>query len=120
VNLFDTTQLGLQSAIIGSGMRQATLAGNIANANTPGFQRKDVDFHTTLRTALASETPSQNVKSAAFASKPDTASTMRYDGNGVDIDVESANMAANGLEYEALVSVARARVDVLRTAMGVS
>jgi flagellar basal-body rod protein FlgB len=120
VNLFDTTQLGLQSAIVGAGMRQATLAGNIANANTPGFQRKDLDFHTTLRAALASDTPTQAVKSAAFASKADVGGTMRFDGNGVDIDVESANMAANGLEYEALVSVARGRTDVLRSAMGVA
>ena len=120
MNLFDTTQLGLQSAIIGSGMRQATLAGNIANANTPGFQRKDVDFHTTLRSALASDTPTRAIRAVAFGESPGAGGTMRYDGNGVDIDVESANMAANGLEYEALVSVARARVEVMRTAMGVA
>ena len=119
MNLIDTTQLGLERAIAGAGMRQATLAGNIANANTPGFQRKDVDFHTTLRSALASDTPTRDIRAVAFGETPGSGGTMRYDGNAVDIDVESATMAANGLEYETLVSVARGRTDVLRSAMGV-
>ena len=46
---------------------------------------------------------------------------MRADGNGVDIDTESATMAKNGLEYEALVSVALgSRVGIFQSAMGVA
>jgi flagellar basal-body rod protein FlgB len=119
MNLFDTTQLGLESAISGAGMRQATIAGNIANANTPGYQRKDVDFHTTLRNALASDTPMDAVKTAAFSPATDTTGPMRADGNGVDIDIESATMAASALEYETLVAVYTGRTDVLRSAIGV-
>jgi len=44
---------------------------------------------------------------------------MQADGNSVDIDVEQANLAKNGLEYEALVSVANARLGILKAAMGV-
>ena len=44
---------------------------------------------------------------------------MRADGNGVDIDTESAAMAKNGLEYEALVSVAKARIQIVQSALGV-
>lgn len=121
MNLFDTTQLGLQRALAGASLRQATIAGNIANANTAGYERKDVDFHTTLRAALESSDPSQVLDDVAFEAKTDTGSgTMRYDGNGVDIDRESAAMASNALEYETLLAVARARDDVLRSAMGVS
>jgi flagellar basal-body rod protein FlgB len=120
MNLFDTTQLGLQRAIAGAGMRQATIADNIANANTPGYQRKDVDFHATLRAALEAGDPSAAVSSATFAPATDRSEgAMRFDGNGVDIDRESSTMAANALEYETLVSVARGRTDVLRSAMGV-
>jgi flagellar basal-body rod protein FlgB len=120
VNLFDTTQLGLERAIAGAGMRQATIAGNIANANTPGYQRKDVDFHTTLRAAMQSDDPSAAIEAATFASATDRSQgAMRFDGNSVDIDVENATMAANALEYETLVAVARGRTDVLRSAMGV-
>lgn len=120
MNLFDTTQLGLERAIAGAGMRQATLAGNIANANTPGYQRKDVDFKTTLRAAMESEQPSAAIDELSFEAETDTTrGAMRFDGNGVDIDVESSTMASNALEYEALVAVSRGRTDVLRSAMGV-
>jgi flagellar basal-body rod protein FlgB len=116
VNLFDTTQLGLERAVAGAGMRQATLAGNIANANTPGYQRRDVDFHTTLSAAM--DAGPGAVRQVAFNAETVRGGAMRADGNSVDIDVESASMASNALEYEALVSVARGRIDVLQSAMG--
>jgi flagellar basal-body rod protein FlgB len=120
VNLFDTTQLGLERAISGAGLRQATIADNIANVNTPGYQRKDVDFHTTLQAALEADEPSTALGATTFAAATDRSQgAMRLDGNGVDIDRESATMASNALEYETLVSVARGRTDVLRSAMGV-
>jgi flagellar basal-body rod protein FlgB len=43
---------------------------------------------------------------------------MQVDGNGVDIDVEAANLAQNGLEYQALVSVMGARMGILQSAIG--
>ena len=117
MNLFDTTQLGLERAVAGAGMRQATHAGNVANANTPGYQRRDVDFHKTLSAAI--EAGSGAVRQVAFNAETVRGGAMRADGNSVDIDVESATMASNALEYEALVSVARGRIDVLESAMGV-
>jgi flagellar basal-body rod protein FlgB len=116
LNLFDTTQLGLERAVAGAGMRQATLAGNIANANTPGYQRRDVDFHKTLSAAMDAGTGA--VDRVAFSPETVRGGTMRADGNSVDIDVESSTMASNALEYEALVSVSRGRIDVLQSAIG--
>jgi flagellar basal-body rod protein FlgB len=116
VPLYDNTQLGLERAISGASMRQEVLANNLANAETPGFQRSDVDFHSTLAQAMKSGSPSQ-IESVGFSAQQD-AQTLRADGNGVDIDVESANMAKNGLEYEALVSVAKARIGIIQSAMG--
>jgi flagellar basal-body rod protein FlgB len=118
VNLFDTTQTGLERAISGASLRQATLTGNIANANTPGYRRQDVDFHSALRGAMEQGTSA--VEQVAFSAEPDAQAMLRADGNGVDIDVEAANLAKNGLEYEGLVTVARARTDILRSAMGVA
>ena len=116
MNLFDTTQLGLQRAVAGAGMRQATLAGNIANANTPGYQRRDVDFHTALNAAM--EVGSSAVQQVAFSPETVRGGAMRADGNSVDIDIESATMASNALEYEALVTVDRGRIDILESAIG--
>ena len=52
MGLFDTTQIALERAMSGSMARQQALSQNIANANTPGYQRVDVDFHSALASAL--------------------------------------------------------------------
>jgi flagellar basal-body rod protein FlgB len=116
VSLFDNTQLGLERAIEGAGMRQQILANNLANAETPGFRRSDLDFHTTLAQAMQSG-DSSAIESAQFTPQQEQ-TTMRADGNGIDVDVESADMAKNALDYQALVSVSRARIDNLKSAMG--
>jgi flagellar basal-body rod protein FlgB len=116
MDLFDTTQLGLERAISGAAQRQTALASNIANANTPNYKPQDVDFHSALQAAFASG-KRESVASAGFAQTTQT-DVMRPDGSGVDVDVESAKMAQNGLEYQALVQVARGRIDILESAMG--
>ena len=117
MTLFDTTQLGLERAIQGASMRQSALSENVANANTPGYLRKDVDFHSALREAMASGT--EGMKGVQFSESTDGAAVMRADGGTVDVDTENANLAKNALEYESLVSAARARIDILKAAMGV-
>ena len=115
--LFDTTQLGLERAISGAAARQTALASNVANANTPGFKPQDVDFHSALQAAFASDDPKAAVANASYAETTQT-DVMRPDGSGVDVDVESAKMAQNGLEYQALIQVARGRIDILQAAIG--
>jgi flagellar basal-body rod protein FlgB len=117
VTLIDNTQLALERAISGASMRQSVLANNLANAETPGFRRMDVDFHDALSQAMGSA-DSATIEATTFTPKQD-AQTMRADGNGVDIDTESAAMAKNGLEYEALLSVAKARIQIMQSAMGI-
>ena len=116
MELFDTTQLGLERAISGAAMRQSALAANIANANTPSYKPRDVDFHSALQAAFASG-KRESVATAGFAQTTQN-DVMRPDGGGVDVDVESAKMAENGLEYQALVQIARGRLDILESAMG--
>ena len=114
--IFDTTQLALERAIEGAGKRHEALAANLANANTPGYQRVDVDFHSTLRDAMASG--GSALKDATFSPQRDASAQVRADGSTVDADVEAAAQARNGLEYETLVSVSKARVDIIEAAMG--
>lgn len=115
MDIFDPTQLDLTAAIRGASMRQTAIAQNIANANVPGYQRKDVDFHSALAQAMAD---GQNPDSIGFSVQTDPSAPMQADGNTVDIDAESGKLAENGLEYEALVSVARGRIDIIDAAMG--
>jgi flagellar basal-body rod protein FlgB len=117
MSLLDTTDLSLQAAIRGAGLRQTALSQNIANANTPGYQRKDVDFESSLRAAMTDGT---NPDSLQFGVETDASAPMQPDGNSVDIDAESAKLAENGINYESLVSVEKTRLEILQSAMGAS
>ncbi len=118
MELFDVTQVALEQALQGSSLRQRVLSNNLANANTPGFKRADVDFHATLARELAGSPAAERFARVSFAPAADSASSMRLDGNNVDVDREMALLQENSLEYQALVSVARARLQMLKTAIG--
>lgn len=116
MDLFDSTHHLLEAAMRGAAARHAALSANIANANTAGYRRVDVDFHAALREAAGGDPESAAALTFAPAADP---AVMQVDGNGVDIDVEAANMAANGLEYQALVTVMSGRRSILQSAIGV-
>jgi flagellar basal-body rod protein FlgB len=114
MSLLDTTQLALEAAMRGSMQRQTLLTNNLANANTPGYQREDVNFQSTLASAMQG---GQSPSSVTFS--PATQSgTVGADGNGVGGEQDSADLAENGLLYEDLTAVAAQRESILKTAMG--
>jgi flagellar basal-body rod protein FlgB len=116
VEIYDTTQLSLEKAIEGAAARQQAIAQNLANVDTPGYQRVDVDFHQTLANAMASGPG--GLSGVTFSPQRDASATVRADGSTVDPDVESAAQARNGLEYEALVQISKARIDIIQSALG--
>ena len=119
--LIDTTQLALERSISGATQRQDALAANIANASTPGYKRVDVDFHGALAAALGSSDAKQALAGTSFTTVADASvGATQADGNSIDVENESAKMAANALEQQAAVSVAKTRNAILRSAMGVA
>ena len=117
MGLFDITDLVLQRGLQGADLRQQVLSNNLANANTSGFKRSDVDFQSSLAAALDTGSTAA-VDELSFQPVTDTQSTMRADGNNVDFDQESSSLAENSVQYEAMLSVARARMQMIRTAIG--
>ena len=119
--LFDTTQLALERSISGAAQRHEALAANIANASTPGYQRVDVDFHGALAAAMGSDDARTAVEHTGFTTQADRAvGATKADGGSIDVDAESAKLAANALDQQAAVSVAKTRNAILRSAMGVA
>ena len=116
MELFDTTQIGLERALSGSALRQEAIASNIANVNTPGYRRQDVDFQSALQAARNQGT--DGVSRVQPAIGVDPSSVVRQDGSSVDIDVEAAAQAKNGLQYEAISAVMKTRVAILKSAIG--
>jgi flagellar basal-body rod protein FlgB len=117
MELFDTVHVALERAIQGASLRHQALAANIANVNTPGYRRQDVDFHSALQAAMPGGR--EAVAATEIGAEVDAAAPMRQDGNSVDIDNEAANLAENALEYEALAQVLRVRGDIIEIAIGV-
>ncbi|HVX33895.1 MAG TPA: flagellar basal body protein [Solirubrobacterales bacterium] len=116
MSILDPTQLTLMRAISGATLRNAVLSNNIANADTPGFQPSDVDFHATLSDAL--DGGPEAIEAVSFAPEQLNVGAMQADGNGVSSEAEAAKLAENGLEIEALEQVAGSRLSILRTALG--
>jgi len=113
--LVDSTQQLLQAAMRGSWQRETALTNNIANANTPGYQPQEVSFESALTSAMNSgESPSE--LQFQTETKPLEAGP---NGTGISVDQESAKLAENGLDYQALTQVLGARNNILRSAMGV-
>lgn len=91
--------------------RAEVLAGNIANADTPGYKARDFDFHKLLQQQIpAGET--MRITSPRHIqpdSGPVSASELFYripsqpslDGNSVDSQLEHTAYAANAMEYQA-------------------
>lgn len=118
MSVLDPTQTALMRAISGATLRNSVLANNLANADTPGFQPSDVNFHAALSDALAAGP--EAVDNISFAPEQLNTGAVRADGNGVDSDTEAAKLAENGLEIEALEQVASSRLQIMRTAMGMN
>lgn len=85
-------------------LRMELIAGNIANADTPNYKARDIDFRAELQRAMA---PQQAVSSGG--SRPATLepsllyrqpSQASLDGNTVDMDAERAAFAENALMYQ--------------------
>jgi flagellar basal-body rod protein FlgB len=114
MSLLDTTQLALETAMRGSMLRQDLLTNDLANVDTPGYENEDVNFQSTLASAIAG---GQSPTSVSFSPFADGGSSSA-DGNGVSAEQDSADMAENGLLYENLTAVAAQREQILTTAMG--
>jgi flagellar basal-body rod protein FlgB len=119
--LFDTTQVALQGAISGAAKRHEALAANLANANTPGYQRVDVDFHGTLAAAMSRGAGARAaLETAGFAVERDMSiGAVQADGSTIDSDSEAAKLSENALEQQIAVQVAQTRLHILESAMGV-
>lgn len=100
----------------GAMMRQTLLTNNLANVDTPGYQSEDVNFQSTLASAMAAGQSPNSVTFTPYVQ----AGTNSADGNGVSAEQDSANLAENGLLYENLTAVAAQREAILKTAMGLT
>jgi len=100
----------LQKTANASWYRNGILANNIANVDTPNYKRKDVQFETYLMTSLSGgDSLDSNVAELDLGVLEPTTYvdesnlSYRLDGNNVDINTESSELAKNQLRYYTLL-----------------
>lgn len=125
---FNETALSLRA------QRQELLASNIANADTPNYKARDIDFSSALQNALASKGAGGSLATTAPRHLPRGAATgdvlangtpVLYrgevqgsvDGNTVDMDVERNQFADNALRYEAGITMINSQIKGLLAAI---
>jgi len=98
-------------------LRHRALTSNVANAETPGYQRVDVDAAFKLKLERALQAGGvDKIQQAQPTLKIDTASiAVRPDGNNVSIDQELLEINKNALEYEFLTSYVSSSIQRLKT-----
>ncbi len=105
--------------------RQRLIAGNIANADTPGFKARDFDFASALRAASAGAAPGEGIAQGVMQPGGRPAPLLRYalpaqtnlDSNSVDMDRERAAFAQNATQYEATLRFINGSVRTVLDAM---
>ena len=128
------TYLGVHAdALKIRGQRTEVLARNLANADTPGYQARDIDFRTALAAASGAsgaEAPvamhATNARHLSTAETSDTSTAnLKYrvplapalDGNTVDVQMEQAAFAENSVRFQATLTFLQNRFRGLLTAI---
>ncbi len=111
--IFDSAPVNLlEKALAGSALRHKVISNNVANINTPGYKRMEVSFEEELAAAAdthdarggMTRTHPKHMLPVSMKSEPNRIRTidgtsLRTDGNNVDVDAEMAAMTKNNIFY---------------------
>lgn len=112
------------------GYRQEILGSNIANADTPNYKARDIDFKAAFNVARTGNTPStlqvSNTRHLQPSGTVDLfAPSLKYrneqqpsiDGNTVDMNTEMKEFTDNAIRYQAAVTFMTRRIESMKTAL---
>jgi flagellar basal-body rod protein FlgB len=88
--------------------RQKLVASNLANADTPGFHTKDIDFQFEYMSLLRGQQPA-TMEPEGLYEKPD--------GNNVNVDRESRLLAENTIRFNLATNLVRGNLETIRKAI---
>ena len=113
INNNDSTMKLLKLGLDASSLRGETIANNMANVNTEDYKKSYVKFEENLsneinkislkKTRVEHLNGSSDSDSALISVEQDNSTSMRTDGNNVDIDTEQAYLADNQIKYYTLL-----------------
>ena len=117
-NLYGKSSI-LEKSLNASWARNDVISQNLANVDTPKYKRKDIAFEEFLNDSMGRTSLEGNVTDKRHIAintrdvnkveptlvEDNSDSSMRIDGNNVDIDSEMANLAKNQIKYNALIQM---------------
>lgn len=90
----------MQAALQVRAVRAELLAGNVANADTPGYVARDLRFEDAVNRVVDGGS-----SDLAGIQTNDSLQNMRYDGNDIDVEQEMAKVYSNALSYVATLKL---------------
>lgn len=117
-DLFDKTTDALAASIRMRQMRHNLTSANIANAETPNYKAKKLEFENALASALenpAGAPEGLNIQPDIFEN-PDVA--VNNDGNTVDLEKEMSALAENSILYKAALQLINKKMAAMKYAIG--
>ena len=131
-DLFDKTTRALGASINLRQTRNNVISSNIANAETPGYQAKKLDFENALSRALDFEDAGKlkGMEDGHFATGPGAISRVKADvyenpdadvnndGNTVNLEREMTELADNSIMYKAAIQLINKKMAALKYAAG--
>ena len=88
--------------------RQKLAASNIANADTPGYKTKDIDFQQEFMSMMSGDQP-QTIEAEGLPEKPD--------GNNVNLDREARMLAENAMRFNVASALLRGTLNTVKEAI---
>lgn len=119
--IFDKTTDALAASLNLRSVKNSVTSGNIANAETPGYKAKRVDFEDQLQRAIdldgvgAVDTNSISRVKADVFDNPE--GNVTNDQNSVDLEKEMANLQENTILYKAAVQLMNKKMAAMRYAV---
>ena len=108
------------------GRRAEVLAANLANADTPGFKARDIDFKSVLKGVMNDDIAMDKTTGAHIdATTADSYPQLKYrvplqptaDGNTVDAQIEQSQFAQNAVRHQASYTFLDATIKNLLSAI---
>jgi flagellar basal-body rod protein FlgB len=113
-NIVDLLEAGIKA----EGLRQKTIASNMANIETPGYRRLDVKFDELLAKALQKSDPVdvEKIEPEIYAPKN---TAVDHTGNDVSMEAEVGNLLKNSLRHTAYVRLMQKKFTQIEAAIRV-
>lgn len=116
IKLFDGVYDGLEQVLDLRSRQHALTATNLANANTPGFRAKEIDFDSLLQDVMERSIDGNPMEESEIEVQELPVAPWARDNNSVDPEHETAKMSSNTLLYNAVASATSHRFALLQFA----